>query len=95
MSLISHKTPAVGVNCPAASDLVVVVAVLVAVKQTLLPFSQLYAGPASTFAAMAVATFMLHRRGSTWRDLEFARPQSLISTCGLPLTTMGLSNTLG
>lgn len=74
----------------AALDVLVVVGVLVAVKQTLLPHSQLYAGPISTLTAMCVATALLHRQGSAWRDLGFVWPQSWLSTCGLTLLTIGV-----
>lgn len=69
-------------------DLLIVLAVLVAVKQTLLPFTRLYAGPASTFSAMIVATGLLYHRGYTWRDLGFRWPESWIRTAGLTLLTL-------
>ena len=49
-------------------DLAAVVAVLVIVKQSLLPFTLLYAGPASTLSAMILATVLLKRRGLGWND---------------------------
>lgn len=64
-------------------DLVIVVGVLVAVKQSVLPFSVVYAGPASTFSAMIAATFLLYRRGSKWSDLGLRWPQSWPKTLGL------------
>lgn len=67
----------------ALADLLIVVAVLVAVKQSVLPFSTLFAGPASTFTAMAVATWLLHRRGSSWADLGLVWPESWPRTLGL------------
>lgn len=60
-----------------------VVAVLVIVKQVLLANTQLYAGPASTLAAMVVATILLHRKGASWRNLGFTKPQNLLATIGL------------
>lgn len=72
----------------AGRDLLFVVATLVIVKQSLLPFTQLYAGPASTLSAMIVATFLLRRRGSGWRDLGFRWPESWLRTLGLTLLTM-------
>lgn len=74
----------------ASLDVLAVVAVLVAVKQVLLPHSQLYAGPISTLTAMCVATVLVHREGSAWRDLGFVWPQSRLSTGGLTLLTMGV-----
>lgn len=64
-------------------DLIAVMAVLVIVKQALLPHTQLYAGPASTLSAMVVATVLLHLRGASWRSLGFAKPQSWLATLGL------------
>ncbi|QYJ06702.1 CPBP family intramembrane glutamic endopeptidase [Qipengyuania flava] len=72
----------------ALRDLAVVVGVMVAVKQSLLPITQLYAGPASTLSAMIVATLLLRRRGSSWGDLGFRWPESWIRTLGLTLLTM-------
>lgn len=72
----------------ALRDLVVVMATLVVVKQTVLPISSLYAGPASTFLAMAVATYLLWRRGMSWKDLGLRRPESYIKTAGLTVLTI-------
>lgn len=69
-------------------DLSIVLLVLVGVKQTLLPFSQLYAGPASTFSAMALATFLLHRRGQGWKDLGLIWPGNWLKTIGLSIMTI-------
>ena len=69
---------------PAAlTDLFLVIAVLVGVKQALLPYSTLYAGPASTLSAMILATFLLRRRGSSWAALGLRRPESWKRTLGL------------
>ena len=64
-------------------DLAAVVVVLVGVKQSVLPYSVVYAGPASTFSAMAVATFLLYRRGFGWADLGLRWPESWLRTIGL------------
>lgn len=69
-------------------DLVLVLLVLVGVKQALLPFSQLYAGPASTFSAMALATFLMHRRGQSWRELGLVWPKNWFKIIGLAGLTM-------
>lgn len=69
-------------------DLVFVVATLVIVKQSLLPITQLYAGPASTFSAMTVASILLYRRGLGWSDLGLRWPESWFRTLGLTLLTM-------
>lgn len=70
-------------------DLAIVVFVLVAVKQALLPVTQLYAGPASTFTTMIVATILLKRRGMSWNDLGLRWPQSWLRTLGLTLLAIG------
>lgn len=72
----------------AARDLVLVVATLVAVKQSLLPVTQLYAGPASTLSAMIVATLLMRRRGVGWRDMGLRWPESWPKTLGLTVLTM-------
>ena len=64
-------------------DLAIVVVVLVGVKQSLLPYTIVYAGPASTFTAMLAATFLLHRRGFGWSDLGLRWPESWLRTAGL------------
>jgi len=69
-------------------DLVAVVVVLVIVKQSLLPFTQLYAGPVSTLSAMFLATVLLKRRGSGWNALGFRWPKSWLKTTGLTVFSM-------
>ncbi|UAB79008.1 CPBP family intramembrane metalloprotease [Erythrobacter sp. SCSIO 43205] len=69
-------------------DLALVVAMMVAVKQSLLPITQLYAGPASTLSAMILATILLRRRGRSWGDLGFRWPESWSKTLGLTVLTM-------
>jgi len=66
-----------------------VVATLIGVKQALLPFTPLYAGPASALMAMILATYVLRRKGASWRDLGFNRPKSWLKTIGLTALTMG------
>ena len=63
-------------------DLFIVVAVLVGVKQSLLPFTTLYAGPVSTGLAMIVATYLLWRRKSGWQVLGFRWPERWFRTFG-------------
>ena len=67
----------------AALDLLIVIAVLVIVKQSVLPYSIVYAGPVSTLSAMVVATFLLYRRGFFWADLGLRWPDSWWRTLGL------------
>ena len=74
----------------ALKDLLIVMAVLVIVKQSVLPYSFLYAGPASTLSAMAVGTLLLYRRGLGWKDLGLRWPESWIKTAGLTVLTMFL-----
>ena len=57
-------------------DALIIVTVLVAVKQTFLLITIKYAGPISTFTAMAVATWRLRAQGMGWGDLGFRRPES-------------------
>ena len=70
------------VRFAALIDLAIVVFVLVAVKQTVLEFSVVYGGPVSTFSAMAVATWLLYRRGFRWADLGLVWPESWLKTLG-------------
>ena len=72
MTSASTTTP----RASAFLDLAIIVAVLVGVKQSVLPYSLVYAGPASTFSAMVVATYLLHRRGFGWSDLGLRWPSS-------------------
>jgi len=74
----------------ALSDLLIVVATLVIVKQSLLPYTYLYAGPASTFSAMAIGTYLLTRRGLGWKDLGLNWPENWLKTAGLTLLSMFL-----
>lgn len=75
-------------NGGALIDLLIVMATLVIVKQSLLPLTMLYAGPASTFTAMAVGTFLLWRRGLGWKDLGLRWPENWLRTIGLTLLSM-------
>ncbi len=86
-----------GFDGRALFDVLVVLLVLVGVKQSLLPYTQVFAGPASTFSAMVVGTYLLHRRGLGWRDLGVRRPESWEKTAlwavfvvGLIILTSGL-----
>ncbi|GAB5489384.1 MAG: hypothetical protein Pars2KO_29540 [Parasphingorhabdus sp.] len=71
-------------------DLLIIIFVMVAVKQSVLPYSYLYAGPASTFSAMIVATILLRRRGLGWKDLGLRWPENWWKTIGLTIVTMFL-----
>ena len=82
-------------------DLAIIVAVLVGVKQAVLPYSLVYGGPASTFSAMIVATYLLHRRGLGWVDLGLRWPSSWWRMLGISiaifaafLVTAGTSSAL-
>ena len=74
-------------NTGALIDLVVIMATLVIIKQAVLPYSFLYAGPASTFSAMLVGTFLLHRRGLSWKELGLRWPDSWLKILGLTVFT--------
>lgn len=84
-----EQNPSGGTRIAALADLAIVVGVLVSVKQSLLPYTVVYAGPASTFSAMAVATFLLYRRGFTWSDLGLGWPESWPRTLGLTAAVFG------
>ena len=71
-------------------NLLVVVGTLVIVKQSMLPITTLYAGPASTLSAMIVGTFLLRRRGRNWRDLGLRWPKSWLRTVGLTVMSMAV-----
>ena len=75
-------------NMGALFDLLVVVIILVTVKQSLLLFTYLYAGPASTFSAMIAGTILLRRRGLSWKELGLRWPENWLKTIGLTLLTM-------
>ncbi len=84
----STNSPPSYTRVTALRDLLLVVTVLVIVKQSVLPISQLYAGPASTVSAMIVGTVLLRRRGLAWTDLGLRWPESWSKTLGLTLLTM-------
>lgn len=69
-------------------ELAAIIATLVIVKQSVLPFSYLYAGPASTFSAMIVGTILLKRRGLGWQDLGLRWPESWLKVAGLTILSM-------
>ena len=71
-------------------DLLLVIGVLVGVKQSLLPHTQLYAGPASTLSAMIVGTILLKFRGLSWGELGLRRPDSIWKLVLLTALTMAL-----
>ncbi len=87
---ILAKTTKTGVDLGALADLAIILAVLIVVKQSLLPISTLYAGPASTFSAMFVATLLLRLRGISWRDLGLRWPENWLRTIGLTVLTFVL-----
>ena len=64
----------------AFADLMIVVGILICVKQLLLPATMLFAGPVSTLSAMIAASWLLHRRGSSWSELGLRLPESWTRT---------------
>lgn len=64
----------------ALTDAIIIIVVLVAVKQFFLLYTIKYAGPVSTFTAMAVATWRLRARGLGWAELGFRKPQNWLRT---------------
>lgn len=73
----------------ALQDLLIILFTLVSVKQTVLLFSTMYGGPASTTTAMLVGTYLLRRRGLSWADLGLRRPDSWLKTIFLAVFTFG------
>jgi membrane protease YdiL (CAAX protease family) len=71
-------------------DVVVVVFVLVVVKQSVLPYSQLYAGPVSTLTAMIVASLLLWTRGGSWAQLGFRWPDGVLKPAFFTVLTIAL-----
>jgi len=69
-------TGGMSLNWSALLDLLIIIAVLVVVKQFFLLYTIKYAGPISTFTAMAVATWRLRARGMGWKDLGFVKPEN-------------------
>ncbi len=67
----------------ALTDLACVLLTLVTIKQLLLPYSILLAGPASTLSAMIVSTWLLKYRGTSWSDLGLRKPKSTVKTLAL------------
>ena len=70
-------------NYSALVDALIIIMALVAVKQFCLQFDSKFAGPISTFTAMFVATWRLRKRGMTWGELGFRRPESWWRTLAL------------
>ncbi len=60
-------------------------AVMIAIEQSLLPYTLVFAGPASLLAAVALVTWLLWRQKARWADLGLKRPESLVKTIGLGL----------
>lgn len=77
------SNPSSSLRFQSFAELLLVVGVLVAVKQSLLPLTVVFAGPASTLSAMIVATYLLHRRGCSWHDLGLKWPESWVKILGL------------
>lgn len=75
---------------PALLDALIIIAVLVAVKQFFLLYTLKYAGPISTFTAMAFATWRLRARGLGWADLGFRKPESWLRTLAWSGVVLGV-----
>lgn len=72
-----HADPErLSLNWSALLDALIIILVLVAVKQFFLLYTIKYAGPISTFTAMAFATWRLRARGMGWANLGFKKPES-------------------
>jgi hypothetical protein len=68
---------------------------LVVVKQALLPYSQLLAGPASTTTTMVVATALLWRRQLSWSDLGLRWPVRVKPVVGYTALTLAVMVAMG
>lgn len=77
-------------NWSAFLDVLIIVAVLVTVKQFFLLYTIKYAGPISTFTAMGVATWRLRKRGMSWGDLGFKKPESWGKTLAWSVAVFGV-----
>ncbi|WP_262694610.1 CPBP family intramembrane glutamic endopeptidase [Kordiimonas aquimaris] len=67
-------------NWRAFGDAALIIIVLVAVKQFFLLYTIKYAGPISTFTAMAFATWRLRAAGMSWAELGFRKPDNILKT---------------
>jgi len=65
-----------GFDRRALFDLLIILVTLIVVKQTVLLYSVVWGGPASTTSAMIVGTYLLRRRGMGWADLGMVKPDS-------------------
>lgn len=73
---VSSVKPSKKYDFSALWDALIIIAVLVIVKQFFLLYTIKFAGPISTFTAMAFATWRLRARGLKWADLGFRWPES-------------------
>ncbi|MEX0300268.1 MAG: CPBP family intramembrane glutamic endopeptidase [Kordiimonas sp.] len=73
----------------ALKDLLIILFTLVSVKQTMLLYTSMYAGPTSTTTAMLVGTYLLRQRGLSWADLGLKRPANWWITFVLAGLTFG------
>lgn len=76
-------------NWRALGDALLIIIVLVAVKQFFLLYTIKYAGPISTFTAMAFATWRLRASGMSWRDLGFKKPDNIFKTLLISVGVFG------
>ena len=88
-AVVAEKKPIKRLDMAAFIDLIIILVVLVSVKQTVLLFSSMYGGPASTTTAMLVGTYLLRRRGMSWAELGLRRPDSWLKTIFLAIITFG------
>lgn len=87
--MIVSGQPAGIFDLDALKDLLIILFTLVSIKQTVLLYSTMYAGPVSTSTAMLVGTYLLRRRGLSWSDLGLRLPDSWLKTFGLAALTFG------
>jgi uncharacterized protein len=81
----------------AASDLVLIIGTLMAVKTALLQFDSLwtYAGPISLLAAFGVASLCLYRNKERWADLGLRAPPSYPKMLGWSVVVLIVTMIVG
>lgn len=88
-SMAASEQQANVLDLGALKDLLIILFTLVSIKQTVLLYSTMYAGPASTTSAMLIGTYLLRRKGLSWTDLGLRRPDSWFKTLALAIFTFG------
>jgi len=86
-----HEIPPAG-GWEAAGEIALVILPYLATVALGRFFGLIYLGPVAVLAGVAIATFLLHRKGRRWHDLGFRRPRSwrwtFLGAAGLYLALM-------